>query len=74
MKWLSNLDSSFNFGDRHELLAGIVALFFGLHNFLIPGTPISTRSRESFCRPGSTNQIWSSFSSREEWRGFHIAR
>jgi len=57
MAWLSNFGRSFDFGDRNDSLAGIVALFERTHNLLThdnsishkdPANQMRTRDNESY--------------------------
>jgi hypothetical protein len=55
MARLSNIGQSFDFGDRHESLAGIVALFGLAHNLLTRGISISHKARPTKSLLGTPN-------------------
>jgi hypothetical protein len=52
MAWLSNFGRSFDFSDRNDSLAGIVALFKRTHNLLTRDISISHK------RPANQMRSW----------------
>jgi hypothetical protein len=54
MAWLSNVGSSFDSGDWHESLVGIVALFGQAHNQMTYGVTIPHGASANQIPPGDT--------------------